>query len=139
MGERVVRAGSRLRMILNREQRQLSMTNPLYSAVIQIEMGDLETGRAWHPNFVPYNREAMVLRSDEDLIGPDVAHRMVAAAVPVGELGRRPAVGQADQLVSQADAKRRQAAVGEFSQGAQCVAHRGRVARTVGKKEAIRF
>ena len=134
-----MRAGSCLRMILYREQRELSMTNSLDSAVIQIEMGDLETGRTRHANFIPHNREAMVLRGDENLIGPDVAHRMITAAVPVRELGRRPPIGQADELVSQADTERRQAAVGELSQRAECVAHRRRVAWTVGQKEAIRF
>ena len=67
-----------------------------------------------------------------------IAHRMIAAAVAIRQLGRRAAEGEADELVPQADAERRQPAAGELAHGVERVVDRGGIARAVRKEEPVR-
>src|SRR5688500_3740237 len=64
-GPRIVGAGRCLRMVLNAEGRQVPVSEPLDSAVIQIHMGDLEVGGALNRSLVPLNREAVILGRNE--------------------------------------------------------------------------
>ncbi len=47
------------------------------------------------------------------------------------------AEGEAHQLMSEADAERRQARAGQLADGGERVSDRGRIARPVGKEEPI--
>ena len=82
-------------MVLHGEERELAVAHALDGAVVQVEVGDLEAGRAGNPVRVANYSEAMVLRGDEHLAGAEVAHRMVPAAVAVGQLGRLAPEGEA--------------------------------------------
>src|SRR5688572_16594197 len=126
-----------LGVILHGKEWELAMTYPFDSAVIQIEMGDLERWRSGNAGCIPNHREAMVLGCDQDLIGPDVAHRMIAASVAIRQLGGRPAVGKPHELVPKTDAERRQSGAGELADGVERIAHCCRVPGPVGKKEPI--
>ena len=59
--------GRGLRMVLNREERQLAMAHPFDSSVVQVQVTHLERGSAGHPILIANYREAMVLRGDENL------------------------------------------------------------------------
>ena len=137
VGKGVVRSGRGLRVVLHGEERQLAMAHPFDGAVVQIEVGDLERGRARHPVRIANYREAMVLGGDEHLTGAQIAHRMIAAAVAVGQLGRRSAEGEPDQLMPEADAERRQPRAGELANGVERVVDRRRIARAVRKEEPV--
>jgi len=100
-------------MVLNSEEWELAMADPFDRSIVQIEMGYLERGCARHPCRVSNHREAMILGGNEHLLCADVAYRMVAASVPVGQLGRGAAVRKTDQLMPEADSKSGKAAAGE--------------------------
>src|SRR6185295_4024359 len=117
---------------------ELPMAYALDSAVVQVEVSDLERGCARHPVRVTNYRESMVLRGDQHAIGADVTHGMIAAAMAIRKLGRRAPEGEAHELVAQADAKRRQSSAGEVAQRAQRVVDRGGIAGTIGKEEPVR-
>src|SRR3954471_1096648 len=87
VGQRVVRAGSGLRVVLHREERQLAMANPLDGPIVEIEVGDFERRRPGNPGSISNYRETMVLSGDEDLIGTNIPHRVVSASMAVGQLG----------------------------------------------------
>ena len=114
------------------------MPNPFNRTVVQIDVRDLEIGGAGNP--VPFSnyREPMVLSGDKHLTTAEVADRMITSPVPVRQLGCGTTIGQADELVAETDPERRQAGVGELANGWEGVAHRGRIARSIGKKEAVR-
>ena len=65
----------------------------------------------------------MVLGGDEDLPGAQVAHRMISAPVPIGQLGGFSPEREADQLMSQADTEGRQALAGELADVRDGVLH----------------
>ena len=58
-----------LRVVLHGEERKLAMANAFDGAVVQVEVGHLERGRAGHAACVSNYRESMVLGGDEHLTG----------------------------------------------------------------------
>src|ERR1700690_4614051 len=81
--------------------------------------------------------KTMVLRGDFHLVGEKILYRMVRAVMPKFELEGFPAKGQATQLVPEADAKDRHAP-GKLANTFLRVADWLRIARAIGKKDAVR-
>src|SRR5437870_3131137 len=80
-GEQVVavpRPRVRLRMVLDREDRQLPVTEPFHGAVVQVEVRDLQAALLQAGGV---HRVAVVLAGDVDPARLEVLHRVVAAAV----------------------------------------------------------
>ena len=125
-------------MVLHRKQRKLAVPNTLYGTVVQIDMGDFQSGGAGNPVRLSNYREPMVLGGDKYLAAAKISHRMIASPVPVRQLGCGTTVGQANELVAETDSERGQARVRQLANGLQYVADRRWIARSVGKKEAVR-
>jgi hypothetical protein len=134
-----MRAWSGLRVILHREEWKLTMPNSFDGAVVQIQMSYLESGCPRNTIRTPNHSEAMVLSSNENLIIAQISHRVVAAAVTIGELRRRAAVRQAYELMSQADTEGGKTSSRQLSNALQSVPHCRRIARTIRKEEPVRF
>jgi hypothetical protein len=96
MGQRVVRARSRLRMVLYREQRELSMANALDGTIVQIHVRHLEGRCSRYPLPIPNYRESMVLSCDQHLAATEVSHRVIPAPMAVRQLGSLASIGQTD-------------------------------------------
>ena len=87
-------------MVLDRKRPQLRRLQPLHRLVVQVDLRD----RGISPlNALRINRVSMVLRRDLDSTGRQVAHRMVAAAVPELQLERLAAERIGQHLIPQAD------------------------------------
>ena len=132
--------GSRsgLRMVLHRKQRKLAVPNTLDGTVVQIDMSYFQRGRAGDPVSLSNYRESMVLSGDKYLAIAKISDGMITSAVTVRQLGCGTTVGEANELVAETDSERGQACVRELANALQCVAHRRWVARSIGKKEAVR-
>jgi len=96
-------------MILNRKQRKLAVPNTLYGTVVQIDMGDLQRGRAGDPVSLSNYRESMVLGGDKYLAVAKISDGMITSAVTVRQLGCGTTVSQANELVAETDSERGQA------------------------------
>jgi hypothetical protein len=73
-------------MVLHRKDRQFAVPKPLDGAVVQIDVRDLEERSPRDLVLVSANGEAMVLRRDDDAPRGQLLDRVIAPAVPVGEL-----------------------------------------------------
>src|SRR5208337_231040 len=102
----IVRAGGGFGVVLNAENRKPLVAHALGSLVIEIDVAELDVagkrGRI--------DREAVVLGGDLDPAGSLVTHRVIGPAMAELELERLASEGLAHDLVSQADAKNRDAA-----------------------------
>ena len=109
---RVVRAGGRLRVVLDAERRPVEQLEPLDDIVVEADVADLGAAvrRLGHLVERRVDREAVVVRGDLDLAGRAVLDRLVDAAVTVPELVRAEAERAAEDLVAEADAEQRQPA-----------------------------
>src|SRR6188768_905707 len=94
-----------LRVVLDREYRESTVPQPLYGAVIQVPVGDLQIGGSGDldPLVFPLNGKTMILARDEDLAGPEVLHRVIPTPVTIEEFGGPATEGEPQQLVSEAD------------------------------------
>src|SRR5437868_1625390 len=70
----VVWTGRGLRMVLNREDGFLAMTQSLNCSVVEIHMRDFELGRAGNFCFASFDRETVVLRRDQHSSRRDFLH-----------------------------------------------------------------
>src|SRR5581483_2226117 len=102
---RLVRARRGLGVELDRGARQLAVADPLERAVEEA-LVRREERRAVEVRRV--DREAVVVRCDEDAARLRVADGVVAAAMPELELARRGAEREAEDLVAEADAEERE-------------------------------
>ena len=92
-----------LRMILHPKDGQRPVPKPLDAPVVEIYVGDLQVARTLHISVIAFNREAVILRSDEDATRLDFLYGMISAAVAIGHLRGRPSECQTDKLVAEAD------------------------------------
>ena len=74
-------------MVLNGEDRQLSMPETFDGPIVEIEVGDFETWSAWNPTFFSRNGEPMVLRRNENASCLKLADWVIPAAMAVWKLG----------------------------------------------------
>src|SRR5215208_3042448 len=128
---------SRLWMVLHGKEGQVTMANALDGSIIEIHVRNLERGRTRDAAGLANYREAMVLSCDQDLPTAEVAHRMIAPAVTVRQLGGRTAIRQAHQLMAQADSEGGKPRIGQLANILQSVADGRRITRPVGKKETV--
>src|SRR4051794_26354928 len=116
--EAVVRAGARLRVVLDRPAGDVEQREALDGAVVEVQVRQLRGAEVGLPpdglvgvdrllSAGAEHREAMVLRGDLDAAGLEVLHRVVAAAVAERQLEGLQAHGPAQQLVAEADPERR--------------------------------
>ena len=125
--ERVERAGRRLGMELH--ALEPVAVEPLAGAVVQRHVRDVAVGD---------HGEAVVLDRDEHAAGLHVLHRMVRAAVTEGQLERRVAEREPEQLVAEADAEERHAAE-QRADRLDLVGEHGRVAGAVRDQHRARL
>ena len=111
----VVRAGSRLGVVLDRPAGHVEQLEALDGAVVEVHVRQLPRRRSRSPSAParrssivrapagPERGEAVVLGGDLDAPGLQVAHRVVGAAVAEGQLEGLQADRPAEQLVAEAD------------------------------------
>src|SRR5437763_17020456 len=98
-----MRARRALGMVLHRKYRLARMAEPLDGSVVEIQVRHLDVGR----QRVRIDGEPMILRGDFDLARVELLHRMIRATMAELQLERLAADGEAKNLVSEADAERR--------------------------------
>src|ERR687892_1396016 len=99
---RVVRAWRGFRVVLHAEDRQLAVVESLTRGVVQVQVGRLPATRSHRGGI---DREVVVLGGDLDAPGGEVAHGVVGPVVAERQLVGTTAGGEADDLVSEADAE----------------------------------
>ena len=129
-----MRAGRRFRVALEAERRLVGAGKALQRAVEQRNVRDAAIGRQGGD----IDRETVVLRGNQHLLGIEVLHRMIRAVVAELHLQRLGAGCQRHDLVPQADAEGGDAALDQFLGGGNRVIARLRVARSVGQEDAVR-
>src|SRR6478752_4196311 len=108
---RIVRAGCRLGVVLDREARQpavgVAELESLDDVVVEAHVADRRLAELGRRRALErsVDREAVVVGGDLDLAGGAVHHRLVDAAVAVLQLVGAEAEGAAEELVAEADAE----------------------------------
>ena len=113
----VMRPGRGLRVVLHSKDRFGAVAKPFYRSVVHVDVRDLEL-RGSRNVFIlgrvgSRYREAMVLRRDQHAPRRQLFHRVISASVAVRHLHRLRTLGERQDLMSQADAEDRHAAVGD--------------------------
>jgi hypothetical protein len=129
--KRIVRPWGSLGVVLHSEEREFAMANSLDRSIVQVEVGHLERRRTRDAVRIANHRETMVLSGDEHLIVSEVADRVVSTSVAVRQFGGGTAVGQAYELVAEADTERGQTTPRQIANGLQCVVDSGRIPRPI--------
>src|SRR5437868_12707834 len=134
----VVGTGGGLGVVLHAEGPAVEQPQALDALVVEVDVADLGPAVGGVERRVEggLDREAVVVRGDLDLTGAQVLDRLVHAAVAVAELVGRQAERAAEELVAEADAEERRAALEHLAQGGDVGG--GRVAGAVGEEDAIR-
>src|SRR5260370_37086167 len=99
---RIVRAGGGFGMILHAKHGVIAEPETFERLVVEIDVGDLAFARVER---VGIHGESVVVRSDLDLIGNFVDHRMIHAAMSELHLVGLAAHGEAQNLIAQTDAE----------------------------------
>src|SRR5204863_9333058 len=135
----VVRAGRGLRMVLDGKNRVFPVLDPLYGAVVEVQMGDFEGLGARNAAGFPSGGKPVVLRGGEYLSRREIAHGVVPTPVPVREFDRFPTQRESEQLMAEADPKDGQLPVGESPDCIDRVTDGRWVPGTVGEEDAVGF
>ncbi len=158
----VVRAGSRLGVVLNAEHRALPQAQALDHAVVEVDVTDRRRavrGVEWLQGpgghvgpgaalarfrgnvALPRQRggEAVIVAGDVDPAGGEVHDRLVHAAVPVPQLVGAQAERQGEDLAAQADAEDGPPGVQHPAHRVHRVRGRGRVAGAVAEEHPVRL
>src|SRR5688572_12646801 len=103
--ERVVRAGARLRVVLDAPGRDVEQADALDRAVVEVHVRQLAGAEVGLDPLagLPAHREAVVLRGDRDPARPQVLDGVVGAAVAERQLERLQPRRAREQLVPEAD------------------------------------
>src|SRR4051812_14051346 len=101
----IVRAGRRLRVVLDAERRDVQCRQPFYDIVVETNVADLDPAERGVGDLVEgrVHGEPVGVRGDLDLARGRVLHRLVDAAVAVLELVGAEAERLAEDLVAEAD------------------------------------
>lgn len=92
---------------MDRAQRQLTVAKPFYSVIIEVTMRDFKFFHTCDHLTASPDSKSVILAGDQDAARAKVPDGMVAAPVPVRELHCLPTERQRQELVAEADAKRR--------------------------------
>ena len=129
----VLRPGRALGVVLDAEDRQGAVTDPLHRAVVEVELGDVEVAGRHRAGL---DLELMVLAGDVDEAAVKVLHRVVDPVVaewqPRGGGPDRPA----QDLMAQTDAEQGDAADGLLAELDRTFEHGG-VARAVREHKPV--
>ena len=130
----VARAGRGFRVVLHREHRLVFERDAAIGAVEQRHMRLLDILR----QRVLVDREAVVHRSDLDLAGGQVLHRMIGAVMALMHLHGFAADRDAQHLMAEANAKRGRAAIDQLLDHRHGVLPgRRRIARPIRQEHAV--
>src|ERR1019366_2138884 len=99
---RIVRAGRGFGVVLEAEEGLLAVAEAFEVLVVQIDVGDFDVVEIER---VRVHGEAVIVRGDLDAAGDLIADGVVGAAMSELELVGFAAEGQAEQLVTEADAE----------------------------------
>jgi len=130
-----VRAGRSLRVILHTEERQRAVAHALVRVVVQIHVRDFHITRRQR---IRVHAEAMILRRNLHFLGEQVFHRMIRAVVPEFQFERAAAKGQTAELMPQTNPENWDASE-QLPNILNSIANRFGIARTIGKKNAVRL
>ena len=97
----VVGPRRRLRVVLHREERQLTVREALDGVVVQVDVGDLD-GLASTPQAVRFDRVTVVLGADGHLAREEILAGLVASVMTELELARGAPQREPQNLVAQA-------------------------------------
>src|SRR5580692_7688570 len=130
---RVMRPWRGLRVILHAEQRQVPVPQAFESRVVQVDVRQL--------NFtfrqrIRIDREVVVMRCDLDLTALQLLYRMIPTVVAKLQLESFSAKRNADELMSQANAKDRHSSH-QPPNAVHGIRARLRIARTIRQKNSI--
>src|SRR6478735_3927775 len=136
----VVRAGRGLGVVLHGVRGTVEALEPLDDVVVEAHVRDTDAAVCRVAVLVEgrVHGEAVVVGRHLDLAGRAVHDRLVDAAVAVLQLVRAEAEGATEQLVAEADAEERDAAVEHLTQQRDLALGGGRVSGTVGEEDAVR-
>src|SRR5438270_953713 len=130
----VLRAGARLRVVLDRKYWLPEHPQPFVGLVEEREVGRLDEPR----KAFGVDDEAMVLTCDLDFAGAQILYRVIGAAMAARHLEGPAAERQRQQLVTEADAEHRRARPQQVAQYRHGVtAGRGGVAGSVRQKNTV--
>src|SRR5438105_1159423 len=135
----IVRARSRLGMVLDTEDRQVTMPQALDGAVIEVDMSHFQVSSACDRPPIALHSEAVILRGDKYAASLDFLHRMVPAPMTIGHLGGGPAEGQSEKLMAEADTERRDALGGQLTNDPGRVGHCVRIPGSIREKDSVWF
>src|SRR5665647_1122289 len=132
--DRVVRTGGSLRVVLNREGRNIKAFQPLHHVVVEADMRDthLPVSRVDIALQGGVHGEAVVVRGDLDSARAPVQNRLVDAAMAVLELVGAESERTTEDLVAEADAEEGHARVKNLAQQGDLAVRHGRVAGADG-------
>src|SRR4051812_13171510 len=93
------------RMVLHPEDWKVAMPQAFNCPIVEVDMGHRQPVRAFHGMLVAFHSEPVVLRSNQYLSGLDLFNRMISPPVAIRHFLGRPAEGEPEQLVAEANAK----------------------------------
>src|SRR5262245_17254344 len=124
-------------MVLHGKDRELAMTQSFYGSIVQVEVRNLERWSSGNTGFIPFHRETVVLRRDQNPAALEIANWMVSAAVAVRELHGISTERESYQLMSEADTEDRYFFFCNAPDRLGSVTHGGGIAGTVREEHAI--
>ncbi len=120
-------------MVLHAERWKRFMSKALQCLIIQIDVSDFDFGFGKR---IDIDRKSMVLSGNFDLTRGNPKHWVVTTAMPEFQLIGASTQGQAQNLVTKADAEDRFLAE-QLPHRVDCVGHGLRISRTVGEKNSV--
>ena len=130
---RIVRSWRRFGMVLDAEKGQLFVAHAFVGVVVEIHVGNFNVARRER---FGVDAEAVILGGDFDFLGEEVLHGMIRAVMAEFQFEGLAAKSETAELMAEADAKDRNAAE-ELLDIFDGIAHRLRIAGTIGKKNTV--
>src|SRR6476469_3217777 len=127
---RVVRARGGLRMVLDREDRELPMHEPLHRSVVQVHVRHPEGRRAGYSLLIPHHGKPVILGRDQHPIGVDLADGVISPPVSVRHLHGSCAEREAEELMPEANSQNRDLLLRQGANDPRRVVDGGRVSWT---------
>lgn len=95
----IVGARSGLRMVLHPKNRHFPVSYAFHSVVIEVKVRDLKFLGTWYAIRASADRKTVILARNQHALGVEIAHRLIAAAMSVGQFFSFGTVGERQQLV----------------------------------------
>src|SRR5438105_3944015 len=117
-------AGRRLGVVLHGKNRVLPVPNTFDRSVVEVKVRHFKRLRTGHSRSLSADRKAMVLGCDKYLPCREIPHRVVSAAMAIGQFHRLTAQREPEQLMTEADPKDRERPVRQVADRFNGVSHR---------------